>query len=450
MKELDPRLRAAITILPIVGLFAESVQAAQPQNDAISVPQGNMLQMERGISSMREALLAHGLDLDVEVQQDQNCNYYIKTTFVDRDGNSVCLGKSQEFGIPPNPTDSITSTLNVQKNGTLVERIQLPQSQYTDIIDRYGIQSIAVTERGFITLGVNYQAVDGYYVSGGAGLDYYAYPRNLILLPDQGVSQIKVNGYSSLTYNEVLSRYTLGVTEAVNTTYNKNYILQANSLRNPISTTWIGQEASPTSTVTSTVTVTKTGTPTPTSTVTPSATIVETRTPTQTGNISASRFEIHTPSQFRWQDGNNETAYFASRLYLSSNFVLAPNGNLAKDSTSYTDPTPLTALACYWIFALNGSQLVSYSDIYCNIPLRTGIAPADFSIGMDRDMTTLSWSSSSLPQTLAILGENGLQTVSMADGVTSYTHNTAGKPTCYGLISSSGNTEFLCGLQVSR
>ena len=156
-----------------------------------------------------------------------------------------------------------------------------------------------------------------------------------------------------------------------------------------------------------------------------------------------------------WDGGLGQTAY--TLLKYNTATTAADLISLPGSALTYVDPTPDGAMYCYLLVAIEGSTTLGVSDLECALTGLQGgsLVAGNFTLALEQTSTAkLTWGT---PlggvdgYTLVVIPLSGspMVTLPLASALTTTTHNTAGVPTCYLLISARaadfGLTNLLCG-----
>jgi hypothetical protein len=191
-----------------------------------------------------------------------------------------------------------------------------------------------------------------------------------------------------------------------------------------------------------------TSTPTRTPTSTPTRTATRTLTP-GAGTLGGHGFSLEvTPNEAihaHWTDGTIETGYRALQINVLTGGI-GDLGILNANASGFDDSAP-PAIACYLALVLGGNPVNSITlgqtdglCVFMNVA--AGNIPPHFKIQLNEGLTsTLTWATppGGAPNgyTLVVIPVDGSSPVDfqqVAAGVTTKTHNTNGKITCYQLL----------------
>lgn len=402
-----------------------------------------------------------GIAYASSLEQTSDCqpNYGLCTSF-EYQGSHWDWKMNNLLSDPDDP-NKVIGTVHVFKNGGFFQSVRPNKPYYpeTAIPDfSPGGGSVAITGiLAYPDLGIGIIATDirippaNYFPRGGELITDLLDPGNLskrIKITDSGLPQQVFGDFEPLSLVNRSSQLWLvrQFTHVIIPSSGDGLYDLAFDKGRPSGTNWIKEQAL------ATATPTATNTPSPTSTKTPEA------TNTPSSITQARGFAINSaPVGMSWLDGMNETSYGVFK-FDNRGANLAPNGILARDSTSYVYNSILTSPTCYWVVAFNQETVLNYSDLFCiipNIKTLTNV-PQGFRVGLDRNMASISWDpSTTQDRALVVFTNNQQNLLTIPRGSSSISYDTKGLLTCYDLLAvQDGNivglTDMACIVPVPR
>lgn len=298
----------------------------------------------------------------------------------------------------------------------------------------------AVLPTGVEYVGGRYSPRGGYLIT---NLINPENPANRIRIADQGLPAEISGEREPVRYEMRGSQLYLvrSITDAIPSTESGNRIILAD--RNGFITGILWSLDQSTPTVTPTATNTRIPeSPTPGPSATPSG---------ENMGVRAANMLV-SPPELSWQNPINETAFLV--LKAANGGPLQTDRVLPADSTMYRDLMPLSGLTVYWVVALNGSQIIDYSDVYAIFPAKAGIVPQGFGIGLRDKVATISLIPSNEDRALIVLG-NTSPFIPVERGASRLSYDTRGVSTCFVVVGlqesrATGNTDVACGIPLPR